>query len=268
MRALGDPDAFPVGRPRGPPGCRRGSGCRTAPAALAGPGRAVAAVAGLRRPAPVGRHRPPGHRLAAGARTRPASRPPDTAPPATDRPEGAIPPMPEPPPPPIPGAGRRTVRYTVHPSPIGPLTLMATGRPPDPPGHGGPGPRHRRARRAAVRDDDAFAEVRGPARRVLRRDPHRLRPAAAARGDRVPAGRVGPAVRHPLRLDHQLRRAGPPGRQPDRRPGPSGWPTGGTRSPSSSRATGSSPATARSAATAAGSTARRRCWTWSGGRTA
>ena len=121
-----------------------------------------------------------------------------------------------------------TVRLRV-PSPIGDLVVSGDdravtgcsfrprgpGRPADrprgPEGHGA-GPRARR---------------RPPARRVLRREAPAFDLPLAVR-DRVPRAGVADTGRHPLRRDHQLRRAGPLGRAPPgvpgRRPGQRGEP--------------------------------------------
>ena len=75
MRALGDPDAFPTGDRGVRRGARRPRPPGSAPP-TGGPCRAVAPVAGLRRPVPVGRDRPrvntwpPLERRAAGAPVR------------------------------------------------------------------------------------------------------------------------------------------------------------------------------------------------------
>ena len=138
-----------------------------------GPFRAVAAVAGLRRPVPVGHVRPPDQHLA-------PVRPPGPPDPPAPIHEGADPCLSPPHPPWSPRVD----------SPIGPLTLMArdghlTHLVMDDQAH---------AVRSAAREPTRRRRLRRgrrPARRVLRRRTHHLRRADDPRGHRVPAPGVG-----------------------------------------------------------------------------
>ena len=94
---------------------------------------------------------------------------------------------------------------------------------------------------------------RGPARGVLRRDPPGVRPRPRPGRDGLPAPGVEWPARHPLRADHQLRRAGRRARRRRGPPAPSVPPTGATRCRSSSRATEWWPRPVRSPGSPAGS---------------
>ena len=211
MRALGDPDAFPVARPGRPPG---GRAARPPPTPPPAPGRSRPSAGAPGAPTPSSTCGPlPTIRSTTRARTersthdhRPSHRPP------LDSPIGTLT---------VTGDGSTLTGLQM------PDQTHCAGRP------GAPW----RARPEAFREACVSSGL-------LRRGPHPVRPSPPAPGLRLPAAGLGrPAPRSPTARPPRM--ASWPGAwATPGRPGPWVWPTGRTPSPSSSPATGSSAPTA------------------------